>query len=140
MKGTELMIGDIVRVGEIGFHKGSIARVRAICLDSNYISLFDTCVFEDCEDDVEPVLITDDFLEKNEFRPHQVDIDKDGSLIGKWWHKDGLVFVKKYYLSFNDCYCYTIGGIHHVRISNLIYVHQLQQACRLLSIEINWKL
>lgn len=140
MKATELMLGDIVRVGEIGHHRGSIASVWALSCNSNYIGLLDTCVFEECEDDVEPILITDEFLEKSGFRPHHFDIHNNRSLVGKWWHKEGFIFIKKYYLSFGDRYCYTIGGTSHVRISNLIYVHQIQQACRQLNIEIKWKL
>ena len=63
----DLSIGDLVRIGECGTHKGEYAKIAALTSGCNYIGLFNTCHFEECEDDIDPISISGEILERNGF-------------------------------------------------------------------------
>ena len=121
IKISELSIGDWVQIGECGHHKGSIAKVWWLSRDSNHIGLFDTCVFSECEDDVLPIPLTPEILEKNGFVKEE---DKDGN---------------KRYSLIEGCTKFSLGYARSVFQwifpIDVRYVHQLQHALRLAGVE-----
>jgi hypothetical protein len=116
IKISDLSVGDWVQIGECGHHKGSIAKVWWLSRDSNHIGLFDTCVFSECEDDVLPIPLTPEILEKNGFEEN----------CERWYNSEARMEFEQY----KDGWCRTINcGEYSVYF--IKYVHQLQRAMKL---------
>lgn len=80
------------------------------------------------------ILLTPEILEKNGFKDAPAKDTDVHNLVGKWWHKSGDVYAKKYCLS-HGTYAYTIGFHPYTRIENIHNVHELQHALRLCGLD-----
>lgn len=143
MRPQELNLGDIVQVGECGRFKDYIAKVIAISSDSNHIGLLGTRAFEEYEEDVLGVPISPEMLKMFGFK-----VEYDGvNVIRLGWSSEDhsepqdikvRMFKDGADARFEITY-YSYEKIARVN-SNFKYLHELQHACRLCGIEINWKL
>lgn len=143
MKPQELQLGDIVQVGECGRFKDYIAKVIAISSDSNHVGLLGTRAFEEYEEDVLGIPISPEWLKMFGFK-----VTYDGvNVISLEWRNEGPPVPQDIKVSmfkdgedarFEITYhsCEKIARVN----SNFKYLHELQHACRLCGIEINWKL
>lgn len=134
MERRNLSIGDWVCIGECGQHVGEIGSVVAISAESNYVGILTTHIIEECEDDVLPIPLTLEILERNGFAFKHRGIEFDH-------YETTLKNGKTLLLSFDrgDHYylMYEVKGergLHQIDCP-LGYVHQLQHALRLLEVD-----
>lgn len=143
MRPQDLNLGDIVQVGECGRFKDYIAKVIAISSDSNHVGLLGTRAFEEYEEDVLGVPISPEWLKMFGFK-----VTYDGvNVISLEWKNDGPPVPQDIKVSmFKDGEDARFEITYHsyekiARVnSNFKYLHELQHACRLCGIEIEWKL
>ena len=130
MKANELMLGDFIYHKENDYY-GEVTGV----FDTGEIYIDGVIAYiADCA----PIPLTPEILEKNAFKPFEVNYEPK-NLIGKWWDKNGYVCVKQYCLS-NVSYrkghtVFTVSTGIHSRIGNIIFIHQFQHALKLCGIE-----
>lgn len=141
MKPGELQLGDIVQVGECGRFKEYIAKVIAISSDSNHIGLIGTRAFEEYEEDVLGIPITPEWLKMFGFK---LTYDGTNIISFEWRNKEKRETITvSMYRDGKDARfqmtSFPFGAIVSLQ-SNFKYLHEIQHACRLCRIEINWKL
>ena len=126
LKINELMAGDLV------YRPDCVTTVRELHADG--IIGNDSLRGIIGYDELEPIALTPEILLKNGYKEFKVDeLNGPRNCIGKWWNKDGTVFVKRYV---TDPYAYrktgetvyTVGSGNHMRIGNVRYVHEFQHA------------
>lgn len=122
MKATELMIGDWV-YDKVLKSNARVEALQPLTIKCDIHTQKHIC------DEFEPVKLTPGILEKNGFKDAPAKDTDAHNLVGKWWHKSGDVYVKKYCLS-HGTYAYTIGSHPYTRIENIHNVHELQRALR----------
>ncbi len=131
MKANELQIGDYVN------YRGQIIKVTSLYDKggSNEVGWSDKESVWVNADNVEPIPVTYEIIEKNRMRvfEHRNPWQEEAkNLIKKWYSKDGKFYVSHYRVG--DMFTYTVGnGVS--RICNIRYVHELQHALRLCGIE-----
>lgn len=117
MKCNELMVGDWI-ADELGF------LVQIVSVGNNYLyaqyesSVFAIVEFNDMDDKLHPILLTDGFFEKNDF-DEKILYKSEGSII---YEKDGNngynIAIRMFDVPFGPS-------------ANVHYVHELQQLLRL---------
>lgn len=128
IKISELSVGDWVRVDD--FDKVLIKRVSAIDGTRNQIGIIKNNrggIYWYCDDEIEPIPLTPEILEKNGFEEN-----KEYMLwhIGRW-SDSPLIYV-----SFARPSIVIITYGREIRIEDKdVYVHQLQHALRLAGVE-----
>lgn len=137
MNVRDLRIGDLVHIGECGTHKGEYAKIVALASGCNYIGLLSTCEFEECEDDIYPMQITGEILERNGFV-------RDKCCSSRWIFDcaSNTVYVTapKGYASVT-IYRKTLHGFRRIIDTLQIdSVHELQHALRLSGISKEFEL
>ena len=121
VKISELSVGDWVRVDD--FDKVLIKRVSAIDGTRNQIGIIKNNrggIYWYCDDEIEPIPLTPEILEKNGFEEN----------CGRWYNSEALMEFEQY----KDGWCRTLNcGEYSVYF--IKYVHQLQHALRLAGVE-----
>ena len=134
MEANKIQIGDWVMAYGID-HPVKVAGIDAEYEGDVWVKIQDgATVYSESLFNINPIPITEEILEKNGFKDAPAKDTDAHNLVGKWWHKSGDVYVKKYCLS-HGTYAHTIGFHPHTRIENIHNVHELQHALRLLGIE-----
>ena len=117
MKATELMIGDWIQVPPSGIRK---MKITQLCEDWGDI------------DDIEPVPVTPEILEKNGFK----DIGDDTWQLEEkpyWFWVD--FYNHEYGCEFDSSTCENEDTERRLKLYGDLYVHQLQHAMKLCGIE-----
>jgi len=143
MKAKELMIGDWVQISEFCKYHGAIGRIKTLIEhkdnENAYFKVFlqnntiHIGIEDICSDDIRPIPLTPEILEKNGFEKalqlsntEPSDIDEEGNkhysynkTFWGWWQPDNILSIPA-------------NGLGWL---NIKYVHQLQHALRLCGIE-----
>lgn len=133
MKATELMIRDwVYGLYPNGSRYANPFRISAVDIyplnrSPRIVTMGGYGFYEEY---LEPIPLTREILEKNGFKDAPRKDTDAHNLAGKWWHKSGDVYVKRYCLS-HDTYVYTVGFHPYTRIENIRNVHELQHALHL---------
>lgn len=152
MKANELMIGDWVQIVEPCKYAGAIGRIKKLIdhkddenayfkvfLQNNTIHIG---IEDICSDDIRPIPLTPEILEKNGFEKTQIHGEKQDDIFQCF---DGEIIIEVGIYDPNFIlvhYSYkTPDGINSVEISSIVkvdggkfYLHELQHALRLCSI------
>jgi hypothetical protein len=128
----DLMVGDWVKIKEPNKYAGAIGTIQALSsLEGTYFAIyindpnFGTFVTEVFCEDIEPIPLTAEILEKNGFEKHY----DDDIII--YTHPQGIIIEMGInYKLFDDGHFF-VRGIQH----RLYYVHELQNALRLCSVD-----
>lgn len=131
---SELMLGDWVSLDEEEklYDKVWALSPFGVAVDAN--SSHSQDFFK--ENELWPIHITPEILEKNGLKPFEIDRLRDKHSSAKWWAKGGSFFVKQYNFKHNDFKpTYSIGTHPNSLIVGLKYVHELQHALRLCGID-----
>lgn len=134
MKATELMIGDWVLIDEPDKYAGATGQIQSLMYhregDAAYFNVFIQGKFgyvsrDVCSDDIRPITLTAEILEKNGFKK-----DKYGQMI-----LDEELGTSEIYIVLqegDECYWWTVNN---ELIAKTRYVHELQHIFRLCKIE-----
>lgn len=117
MKCNELMVGDWI-ADDLGFP------VQVVSVGQNYLyanyegSGFTIVEFNDMDNKIYPILLTDEFFEKNDF---------DKNIL--WWTEGTMIYEK----DGSNGYIISIGmfKLPDGPLADVHYVHELQQILRL---------
>lgn len=91
-------------------------------------------------DNIKPIPLTPEILEKNGMNPFDIDRLTDKAT-AKWWHKGGDFFIKQYHFKHHNFKPeYSFGCNNHTLIEGIEYVHELQHSLKLCGIEKTIKL
>lgn len=128
MKGSELQIGDLVQ----GFVPDSYSRVYGIFNEQRIAVIAEPtkAYIELSVDDIQPILLTPEILEKNGFKYN----DESGKYAGCTWYDGNLMLHLEYDFRIvvtNDFDDESTNRTPFV----LRYVHQLQHVYKLLGID-----
>ena len=137
MDAKELMIGDWVLIDEPDKYAGATGQIQSLMYhregDAAYFNVFIQGKFgyvsrDVCSDDIRPITLTPEILEKNGFK-----LDKED---GWWWltPKIGITFWEEGFFELDIENKQSSVDIH------INYLHQLQHALRLCGIEIKIKI
>lgn len=132
---SDLAVGDWVRIGDCGEHSGEQGKVVAISLESNYVGILTTHIIEECEDDVFPIPITPEILDKNWFTREWgafTHITMVGDKVRTISFKEGYLLVSKRGARKN---AFEYPDTEAQIAIPCLYVHELQHALRLAGIE-----
>lgn len=141
MKANELMIGDWVRIDEPDKYAGATGQIQSLMYhredDAAYFNVFIQGKFgyvsrDVCSDDIRPIPLTEDILEKNRFE----NIGDDTYQIEEkpcWFWVD---FFRHTYGCEYDTSTYEYeDDEHRLKLYGIPSVHELQHALRLCGIE-----
>ena len=133
MKANELMIGDWIRIDEPDKYAGATGQIQSLMYhregDAAYFHVFiqdrlGHVLRDVCSDDIRPIPLTPEILEKNGF--HE-----------KWDRDIKLMACDTITIEIGDNYKFYKDGKMYLRrvLAPLYYVHQLQHAFRICGIE-----
>ena len=139
MKANELMIGDLVTFKDCQNDKEVIVvKIWGINQEGNALVLIDDSDSLDevtIDEEFVGIPLTPEIIEKNGMKPFDVDKLTDNAT-AKWWHKDGIFFIKQYHFKHHNFKpTYSFGCHNHTLIEGIEYVHELQHALKLCKIE-----
>lgn len=138
MKISELMVGDWVAIDEPDKYHGYKGRVRIINSESEYVTVFvPHCDTEVLVDDLRPIPLTREILEKNGFE--FATWSDDGLFI--YYNDPGRVEVYQAESNYiNGAYTYVNADVGCVSIEELPVqnLHELQHVCRMLNVDIDF--
>lgn len=141
MKAKELMIGDWVRIDEPDKYAGATGQIQSLMYhredDASYFNVFIQGKFgyvsrDVCSDDIRPIPLTTEILEKNGFENIGDDIYQ---LEEKpcWFWVD--FFIHTYGCEYDTSTYEYEDDEHRLKLYGIPSVHELQHALRLCGIE-----
>ena len=152
MRAEELMIGDLVRIGELNKYSGNVGKIKSLQShkkdDGAYFLVFVSgdkgCVSTEVfNEDIEPIPLTPEILEKNGFEEDFYSIITANGFerLPEYKYKNMKEARDIRRNLIRVAYSNTEGGVYDIQagigshIFSLKYVHELQHALRIMKID-----